>query len=83
MGEQLFERTTLSARLTWAGQSFLDDARRVLSTLGQAVASIKAIATGYRGTMRIALSDGIAQPWLAALPSTADPTTPGICNQET
>lgn len=30
---QLFERTTRSTRLTWAGQVFLDEARRVLSTL--------------------------------------------------
>lgn len=67
LGVQLFERTTRSTRLTWAGQVFLDEARRVLSTLEQAVASTKAAATGYRGTLRIALSDGIAQPWLAAL----------------
>ncbi len=59
LGVQLFERTTRSTRLTWAGQVFLDEARRVLSTLEQAVASTKAAATGYRGTLRIALSDGI------------------------
>ena len=64
---QLFERTTRSTRLTWAGQVFLGEAHRVLSTLEQAIASTKAAATGYRGTLRIALSDGIAQPWLAAL----------------
>ena len=67
LGVQLFERTTRSTRLTWAGQVFLDEAHRVLSTLEQAIASTKAAATGYRGTLRIALSDGIAQPWLAAL----------------
>lgn len=67
LGVQLFERTTRSTRLTWAGQVFLDEAHRVLSRLEQAIASTKAAATGYRGTLRIALSDGIAQPWLAAL----------------
>lgn len=67
LGVQLFERTTRSTRLTWAGQVFLDEARRVLSTLEQAKASAKAAATGYRGTLRIALSDGIAPPRLAAL----------------
>ena len=67
LGVQLFERTTRSTRLTWAGQVFLDEAHRVLSTLEQAIASTKAAATGYHGTLRIALSDGIAQPWLAAL----------------
>ncbi len=63
---QLLERTTRSTRLTWAGQVFLDEARRVLSTLEQATASTKAAATGYRGALRIALSDCIAQPWLAS-----------------
>nr|SPS05978.1 Transcriptional regulator, LysR family [Candidatus Nitrotoga fabula] len=64
---QLFERTTRSTRLTWAGQVFLVEARRVLATLEQAIASTKAAATGYRGTLRIALSDGITQPWFASL----------------
>lgn len=67
LGVQLFERTTRSTHLTWAGQVFLDEARRVLSTLEQAKASAKAAATGYRGTLRVALSDGIAQPRLASL----------------
>ena len=67
LGVQLFERTTRSTRLTWGGQVFLDEARRVLSVLEQAVASTKAAATGYRGTLRIALSDNIDQLRLAAL----------------
>jgi DNA-binding transcriptional LysR family regulator len=64
---QLFERTTRSTRLTWAGQVFLSETRRVLTTLEQAISTTKAAATGYRGTLRIALSDGVAQPWFAAL----------------
>jgi DNA-binding transcriptional LysR family regulator len=67
LGVQLFERTTRSTRLTWAGQIFLDEAHRVLSTLEQAIASTKAAATGYRGTLRIALSDSIDPLRLAAL----------------
>src|SRR3972149_1366663 len=59
LGVQLSARTTRSTRLTWAGQVFLDEARRVLCPLDQAKASAKAAATGYRGTLRIALSDGI------------------------
>lgn len=39
---QLFERTTRSTRSTWAGQVFLDEAHRVLTTLEQAMASTKA-----------------------------------------
>lgn len=64
---QLFERTTRRTRLTWAGQVFVDEAKRVLSTLEQAKARAKAAATGYRGILRIALSDGIAQPRLTSL----------------
>jgi DNA-binding transcriptional LysR family regulator len=64
---QLFERTTRSTRLTWAGEVFLNETRRVLTTVAQAIATTKAAATGYRGTLRIALSDGVAQPWFAAL----------------
>lgn len=64
---QLFERTTRSTRLTWAGQVFLDEAKRVLSAVEQAKASAKAAATGYRGTLRIALSDGIDPLRLATL----------------
>jgi DNA-binding transcriptional LysR family regulator len=67
LGMQLFERTTRSTHLTWAGQVFLTETRRVLTTLEQAVSTTKAAATGYRGTLRIALSDGVAQPWFAAL----------------
>ena len=52
---KLFERTTRSTRLTWAGQVFLDDAQRVLFTVEQAKANAKAAAAGFRGTSSIAL----------------------------
>lgn len=67
LSAQLFERTTRSTRLTWAGQVFLEDVRRIFAAIDQAKANVKAAATGYRGTLRIALSDGIAPPRLAAL----------------
>lgn len=67
LGVQLFERTTRTTRLTWAGQVFLDEARHVLSTLEQAKASARAAATGYRGQLRIALSDDIDPLRLASL----------------
>lgn len=63
----LLERTSRGTRLTWAGQVFLEDARRVLLCLEQAKTNVKAAATGYRGTLRIALSDGIAPSRLIAL----------------
>lgn len=63
----LLERTSRGTRLTWAGEVFLADARRVLLYLEQARANVKAAAAGYRGTLRIALSDSIARGRLTAL----------------
>lgn len=67
LGVQLFERTTRSTRLTWAGQVFLDEARRILASVEQARTSVRAAATGSHGRLRLALSDGIAPPRLAAV----------------
>ena len=67
LGAVLFDRASRGTRLTWAGQAFLEDARRVLLGIDQAKANVKAAATGYRGTLRIALSDGIARSRLTTL----------------
>jgi DNA-binding transcriptional LysR family regulator len=67
LGVVLLERTSRGTRLTWPGQVFLEDARRVLLSLEQAKANAKAAANGYRGTLRIALSDGIARVRLSTL----------------
>jgi DNA-binding transcriptional LysR family regulator len=63
---QLFERTTRSTRLTWAGQVFLADVLRIFAAIDQARADVKSAVTGYHGKLRIALSDGIAPSRLAA-----------------
>lgn len=67
LGVRLFERNTRSTRLTWAGQVFMEDVRRVFATLEQAKGNAKAAADGYHGTLRIALSDDISPSRLAAL----------------
>ncbi|MDP1930467.1 MAG: LysR family transcriptional regulator [Gammaproteobacteria bacterium] len=67
LGAILFERTSRGMRLTWAGQVFLEDARRVLLSVEHAKANAKAAANGYRGALRIALSDGIARIRLSSL----------------
>lgn len=64
---QLLKRTTRSTQLTWAGQVFLEQARRLLALLEQAKIHAKGAATGYRGHLRIAVSDGLAQPHLSTL----------------
>lgn len=67
LGTLLFERTSRGTRLTWAGEVLLADARRIFVAIDQARANVQAAASGYRGTLRIALSDGIVAQRLAAL----------------
>ncbi|WP_413043862.1 LysR family transcriptional regulator [Pseudomonas sp. YJ42] len=67
LGVQLFERTTRRTRLTWAGTVLLDEARRIFAVVDQAKASVKGAAAGFRGHLRVALSDGVPQARLATL----------------
>ncbi|MCV0275847.1 LysR family transcriptional regulator [Pseudomonas aeruginosa] len=60
LGTQLFVRTTRSTRLTHAGRVFLEHVPRVFTALQQARDSTKAVANGYCGQLRVALSDGIS-----------------------
>ncbi|HBO3116988.1 TPA: LysR family transcriptional regulator [Pseudomonas aeruginosa] len=60
LGTQLFLRTTRNTRLTHAGRLFLEHVPRVLISLQQARDSVKAAANGFRGQLRMALSDGIS-----------------------
>jgi DNA-binding transcriptional LysR family regulator len=60
LGTQLFLRTTRSTRLTHAGRLFLEHVPRVFTSLQQARDSVKAAANGFRGQLRMALSDGIS-----------------------
>jgi len=67
LGVQLLERTTRSTRLTAAGEAFLIAAKRIFRAQEQARASAKAVASGYRGSLRVAVSEGIAHPRLVSL----------------
>lgn len=67
LGIQLFLRTTRSTRLTQAGRLFLEHVPRVFIALQQARDSVKAVAAGYHGQLRVALSDSISQRRLTAL----------------
>ncbi|MEW9898108.1 LysR family transcriptional regulator [Chitinivorax sp. PXF-14] len=64
---QLFDRSANQTRLTWAGQVFLGESRRVLATVEQAVSAAKAAAQGYQSYLRIAICDSLAQPRIATL----------------
>lgn len=67
IGVQLFDRTSRGTRLTSAGESFLDDARRVLASAEQAQRAAQELACGHRGRLRIGIADAIAQPRFSQL----------------
>jgi len=66
LGALLFERNRRGTRLTQAGAVFLEDVRRVFTTLEQARENVRAISAGYRGSLRIAVSDGALDPRLSS-----------------
>lgn len=59
LGVQLFDRSNRRTELTWAGQMMLEEARRIIAFVEQAKAKARSAAAGYRGRLRIALSDGV------------------------
>ncbi|WP_411832926.1 LysR family transcriptional regulator [Pseudoxanthomonas mexicana] len=67
LGVVLFDRNRMGTRLTAAGSVYLDEVRRVLALLEQAGENVRAIATGYRGSLRIAISDGAIDPRLSEI----------------
>ena len=57
LGCALFERLKRGVRLTEAGKSFLEEARRVLSELGHSVDRTRLVAQGKVGRLRVGFSD--------------------------
>lgn len=66
LGVRLFIRNSRSTRLSRAGQVFKEHVPRIFTALQQAREGAKAVAAGYDGQLRIALSDGITPPRLSA-----------------
>lgn len=67
LGARLFVRNTRRTQLTRAGRLFLVHVHRVFAALDQARDSVKSVANGFHGQLRIALSDGITPSRLPAL----------------
>lgn len=67
LGVQLLYRAKGRIQLTWAGEVFQKEARRILEFVESAQARVRSAAQGYRGQLRIGLSDGLAQPNLTRL----------------
>ncbi|AKM32925.1 hypothetical protein AB870_16655 [Pandoraea faecigallinarum] len=63
----LLERSSKGVTLTPAGRTFVDEARRVLTTLEGSVALTRSVARGEQGTVRLAHSSSV--PFAGALPS--------------
>jgi DNA-binding transcriptional LysR family regulator len=67
LGCQLFNRDQHGTQLTWAGEVFLEGVRRATFALDQAKKSAEDASKGYRGVLRIALSDAVPPQRLGAL----------------
>ncbi|MBV2205776.1 MAG: LysR family transcriptional regulator [Pseudomonas sp.] len=67
LGVRLFQRARGRIRLTWAGEVFREEARRMLAFMEGARTRVHAAARGYRGRLRICLTDSLAQPRLTRL----------------
>ncbi|TBU71814.1 LysR family transcriptional regulator [Pseudomonas daroniae] len=66
LGVVLFDRNRRGTALTAAGAVFLQDVRRLFTVLEQARENAKAVGSGLRGSLRIAVSDGAIDPRLSA-----------------
>ena len=60
LGCALFERLKWGVRLTEAGKSFLEEARRLLSDLGRGVDRTRLVAQGKVGRLRVGFSETAA-----------------------
>lgn len=78
LGVPLLLRGNRGIRLTWAGEIFLEDARRVLLAFDQAQARTRAAAAGYQGTLRVALPSDIGRSRLSALLALSREETPEV-----
>jgi len=64
-GVTLFHRDRRGTRLTSAGRTLLKEARRLLTVMERARENVKAVASGLRGSLHIAVSDGVIDPRLS------------------
>jgi len=67
LSTRLFARNPRGTRLTIAGEVFLDNVKRIFLVVDQAKANVQAAAAGFRGSLRIAVSDGIVPARLSSL----------------
>ncbi|HAB5395174.1 LysR family transcriptional regulator [Serratia nematodiphila] len=67
LGVRLLDRAKGRIRLTWPGEVFREEARRMLAFMDSAQTRVTSASQGFRGRLRIGLADGLAQPRLTQL----------------
>ncbi|WP_030132216.1 LysR family transcriptional regulator [Pseudomonas sp. QTF5] len=67
IGAQLFDRNSRGTRLTWPGEVLASDVQKIFQAVEQARCNVQAAVAGYRGSLRIALSDGVLPQRLSAI----------------
>jgi len=78
LGVALFVRTPREIQLTREGRAFLLDAQRISLAVAQAEEGVRMMATGYKGTLRIALADGVGPGRLTPLLAICRDETPEV-----
>jgi DNA-binding transcriptional LysR family regulator len=66
LGLKLFDRLPRGVRISTAGKSFLEDARRILQQVDEATVRVKRVASGQSGTLRVGFLESIS--WHGVVP---------------
>ncbi|MDX3985715.1 MAG: LysR family transcriptional regulator [Achromobacter sp.] len=67
LGVQLLHRSKGRIRLTWPGEVFREEARRIIAVIDSAKTKVISAAQGFHGRLRIGLADSLAPPRLTML----------------
>src|SRR4030095_7818944 len=66
IGFKLFERLPRGVKISAAGKCFLEDARRILHELNDAIARAKRVASGQSGVLRVGFVESMS--WHGIVP---------------
>jgi DNA-binding transcriptional LysR family regulator len=78
LGVALFQRTAKSVALTAAGKIFLNEARAVLLQAEKAVQTVRAVAAGERGQLRVGYAPSLTVELLPKALRSFEGTCPGV-----
>jgi len=67
LGVELLQRTKGRIQLTWPGEVFREEARRIIAFFENAQTRVHSASQGYHGRLRIGLTDNLAQPRMTTL----------------